>query len=380
MKFVGKRIFTLLAVGLFLFGCAARQPVQPIPEFTLTPFDANEYDSAVDNFLIILDASSSMDDSYKGNKKFIVAREIVKRMNNTLPEFNQNAGLRSFGHSPLVSKELTVRFYGMQPYSTTSLDEKLDLITEPGGSSPMHAAMTAAGQDLMGVSGKTAVLIISDGQERHGLGSDKTMKTVQALKDQLGDGACFYPIFVGDDADGMILMDEIARVGRCGFVSNADTLLTDRGMAQFVEDVFLTKKVVAEVVAPPEVIVVAPPRVIEGLNERGAWVVDEAYFDFDKSVIKPGAFDFLDKIVRILKERPELFVKIQGHTDSVGTRAYNDALSMRRAKAVEAYLTERGIDGNRLACEGFAFTKPVASNATVKGRALNRRVELYPAE
>jgi len=206
------------------------------------------------------------------------------------------------------------------------------------------------------------------------------MKTVQALKDQLGDGACFYPIFIGDNADGMILMDEIARVGKCGFVSNGDTLLTDRGMAQFVEDVFLTKKVVAEVVTPPAVVVVAPPRVIEGLNERGAWVVDEAYFEFDKSVVKPGAFDFLDKIVSILKERPELFVKIQGHTDSVGTRAYNDALSMRRARAVEAYLTERGIDGNRLSCEGFAFTKPVASNSTDKGRALNRRVELYPVE
>jgi len=380
MKLFSKRIFTLLTVALFLFGCASRQPVQPIPEFTLTPFDANEYDSAVDNFLIILDASSSMDDPYNGNKKFIVAREIVKRMNHTLPELDQNAGLRSFGHSPLVSKELTVRFYGMQPYSTTALDEKLELITEPGGSSPMHAAITAAGEDLKGFSGKTAVLIISDGQERHGMGSDKTMKTVQALKDQLGDGACFYPIFIGDNADGMILMDEIARVGKCGFVSNGDTLLTDRGMAQFVEDVFLTKKVVAEVVTPPAVVVVAPPRVIEGLNERGAWVVDEAYFEFDKSVVKPGAFDFLDKIVSILKERPELFVKIQGHTDSVGTRAYNDALSMRRARAVEAYLTERGIDGNRLSCEGFAFTKPVASNSTDNGRALNRRVELYPVE
>lgn len=82
-------------------------------------------------------------------------------------------------------------------------------------------------------------------------------------------------------------------------------------------------------------------------------------------------------IVRTLKDRPELFVNIQGHTDNIGTKVYNDALSMRRAKAVKAYLTERGIDGSRLSCEGFGFTKSVASNATKKGRALNRRVELH---
>jgi len=178
MIFFSKRFFTLLAIALFLFGCAGRQPVQSIPEFTLTPFDSNEYDSAVDNFLIIFDASSSMDDPYNGNNKFIVAREIVKRINQTLPEFNQNAGLRSFGHSPFLSMKLTVLFYGMEPYSTKALDEKLPLITEPGGYSPMYAALTAAGQDLMGVSGKTAVIIISDGQERQGLGSERTLKTL----------------------------------------------------------------------------------------------------------------------------------------------------------------------------------------------------------
>jgi len=62
-----------------------------------------EYVSSVDNYLIILDASSSMDDTYNGNKKFTVAREIVKRLGQTLPELGQNAGLRSFGHNQQVS-------------------------------------------------------------------------------------------------------------------------------------------------------------------------------------------------------------------------------------------------------------------------------------
>ena len=107
-------------------------------------------------------------------------------------------------------------------------------------------------------------------------------------------------------------------------------------------------------------------------------MVDEAYFDFDKIIIKPAGFEFLDKVASVLNSRPELFVKIQGHTDSIGTREYNDVLSLGRAEAVKAYLMNQGIDKNRLSCEGFAFTKPVASNKTAEGRALNRRVELYP--
>ena len=107
-------------------------------------------------------------------------------------------------------------------------------------------------------------------------------------------------------------------------------------------------------------------------------MVDEAYFDFDKIIIKPAGFDFLDKVVSVLKSRPELFVKIQGHTDSIGTKAYNDVLSLKRANAVKTYLMDKGIDKNRLSSEGFGLSKPVESNKTDKGRALNRRVELYP--
>ncbi len=76
----------------------------------------------------------------------------------------------------------------------------------------------------------------------------------------------------------------------------------------------------------------------------------------------------------------EVSAKIQGHTDSVGTKAYNDALAVKRALAVKSYLTGKGIDENRLICKGFGFSKPAASNKTDKGRALNRRVEIYPSK
>jgi len=124
--------------------------------------------------------------------------------------------------------------------------------------------------------------------------------------------------------------------------------------------------------------VLQPAWPISDLSTQGAWRVDEAYFDFNKAVVKPKAFDFLDRIVGLLKSHPGLFVNIYGHTDSVGTEAYNTVLSLRRANAVKAYLTDRGIDENRLYCKGFDFSNPVAPNKTIEGRALNRRVELYP--
>ncbi|MFN2359197.1 MAG: OmpA family protein [Desulfotignum sp.] len=380
MKFFGTRFILPLIAATFLFGCAAREPVQPIPAFTPTPFDANEWVSSVDNLLIILDASSSMDKTYAGNKKFAIANEIVKRLGHTLPELDQNAGLRSFGHSPKVSDKNTVLSYGMEKYTQKGLDEKMGLISSAGGTSAMHEALTAAGQDLENYAGKTAVVIISDAQPEFGLESPITLNAAQALKDQKGADICFYPVFVGDDEKGMALMENLADIGQCGFSTTSDKLLTGDGMGLFVQDAFLDKKPVAAAPAPKEKEVVkeAAPAPIEGLDAKGAWRVDEAYFDFDKATVKPAAFDFLDKIVNVLKSRPELSVNIHGYTDNVGTKAYNDVLSLKRANAVKTYLTNRGIDQNRLFCQGFGSSDPAASNKTAEGRALNRRVELIP--
>ena len=77
-----------------------------------------------------------------------------------------------------------------------------------------------------------------------------------------------------------------------------------------------------------------------------------------------------------MKDYPDLKVVIEGHTDSVGTKAYNKNLSQERADAVKNYMVEKnGIDSNRIATEGFGEEKPIADNATAEGRAQNRRVE-----
>ena len=106
-------------------------------------------------------------------------------------------------------------------------------------------------------------------------------------------------------------------------------------------------------------------------------------FDFDKSTLRPDAIATLDEAIEVLRKYPELRVEVAGHTDSIGTDAYNQGLSERRAQAVYDYLTSNGIDQGRLVGPvGFGESRPIAPNQNPdgsdnpEGRAQNRRTEL----
>jgi len=102
----------------------------------------------------------------------------------------------------------------------------------------------------------------------------------------------------------------------------------------------------------------------------------DVLFDFDKSVIKPAGRTQLDSLVsQISGLNLEVVIAI-GHTDSIGSAAYNQKLSVRRAESIKAYLTSKGVPANRIYTEGKGEKQPVASNKTKDGRAKNRRVEI----
>ena len=102
----------------------------------------------------------------------------------------------------------------------------------------------------------------------------------------------------------------------------------------------------------------------------------DAFFDFDKSVLKAEGKAKLDDLVGKVKGINLEVIIAVGHTDSVGTDAYNQKLSVRRADAVKAYLVSKGIEKNRVYTEGKGEKQPVADNKTSAGRAKNRRVEI----
>ena len=102
----------------------------------------------------------------------------------------------------------------------------------------------------------------------------------------------------------------------------------------------------------------------------------DAFFDFNKSVIKPEGKAKLDDLVGKIKDINLEVIIAVGHTDSVGSDAYNQKLSVRRSEAVKAYLVSKGIEKNRVYTEGKGEKQPVADNKTAEGRAKNRRVEI----
>lgn len=122
---------------------------------------------------------------------------------------------------------------------------------------------------------------------------------------------------------------------------------------------------------PPAAQAPSPPPVV-----KKKLILRSVHFDFDKSNIRPDAVPVLDEAVETLKAEGGIAVIVDGHTDSVGSEAYNQRLSQRRADAVRQYLVQHGIPSGRVTSEGFGESRPVASNDTEDGRAQNRRVEL----
>ena len=112
-------------------------------------------------------------------------------------------------------------------------------------------------------------------------------------------------------------------------------------------------------------------------TDRGmVLTLGDVLFDTGRAELKDGALRTVDQLVAFLKENPERTLAIEGYTDSVGSEAFNQSLSLRRAEAVKTSLTQRGVDASRVSAQGLGEASPVGSNTTAEGRQRNRRVEI----
>ncbi|MDO9278642.1 MAG: OmpA family protein [Polaromonas sp.] len=141
------------------------------------------------------------------------------------------------------------------------------------------------------------------------------------------------------------------------------------------------------VVAPPAPRAAAPapapapvakpaPAVVPAVAATKVTYAADAFFDFDKSALKPEGRAKLDDLIGKIKGINLEVIIAVGHTDSIGSNAYNQKLSVKRSESVKAYLVSKGIEKNRVYTEGKGETQPVADNKTSEGRAKNRRVEI----
>jgi outer membrane protein OmpA-like peptidoglycan-associated protein len=100
-------------------------------------------------------------------------------------------------------------------------------------------------------------------------------------------------------------------------------------------------------------------------------------FETGKAVVKPEGQVFLNKLARVLRDKPQATVLVEGHTDSVGSAPMNQGLSEKRALSVRQALIDRGVPASRISARGLGMTQPVGDNSTPEGRASNRRTEIF---
>jgi len=350
------KIFGVVVLGAFLTSFVSKSS-QAAGAFTCTGDNLNpkvmsgELVKKVDNFLVLLDASSTMADKTKSGRhedetKLPLARDLIKCMNETIPDIAMNGGMRAFGPYH-VEKGL---IYGMTGYTKAGLSETVVSVDKTGGTTPISDSIQWARKDLQMTTGKTAVILFSDGMNSM---TGDPIAEAEGMKLQFGKDICIYTVLLGNDPGGKANMDGIAKASECGLATDATAIIDVNGMTDFVTKIFLAK----------------------GKMKERVSITLHVEFDFDKDSVRPEYHSDIKEVANFLKAYPKATAVLEGHTDGTGTDEYNLNLSKKRADSIKKYLVEKfGIRASRISTRGYGESQPVATNNTKEGRQQNRRV------
>ncbi len=411
--------FSLMISLSLLAGCLQLQPTFVPHHVNLEEeFQMGKYVPKIKNFFIILDASSSMSVSYAGkgdgeDSKLTVAKDFIRHMNNTMPAMEVNGVLQTFGRGIEIPMQQTETVYGRTAYSRSGLEQSLNRINFLAeGNSPAGLAIRETSDTIGSIKGTNAIIFISDGE--HLVEGDPLAK-VRDMENRYGDWTCFYTVWIGNNPEGKLFMEKLAAEMDCGFSKSVDEIASNEDMINFVKQVFLTTDIDSDKDGVSDSLDKCPDTPIgvdvdesgcsrvtridsdgDGffddvdecpdtpvgaiVDDRGCWVVKGVQFDYKKWNVKPQFNSNLENIENILKKNSELKIRIEGHTDDIGSKKYNRDLSSKRAKAIKDYLVGKGIEPSRITTKGLGYAQPIADNDTPKGRALNRRAEIIPVK
>jgi outer membrane protein OmpA-like peptidoglycan-associated protein len=379
MRRIGYGLIFLLMFCVLFTGCATFKPVDLNPRIK-----SGDLVQKTDNFIVLFDKSASMNELHHKRQfvdnptRLIYGKDTTKNMIATIPEIPLNAGLRTFW------EEQTVLIYGMTPLVKEDYTKTVNTIEFPNGRTDIGKAITAAGNDLRGAKGNSALIIVSDFdmspiegdiKNKADISNQVVIDAISRVNADYGDRLCVYAIQLGYTQDGKYLSEQIVQNVKGGYNVNADKLVTPTAMAAFVEKVISGNcdRYQQYVAKPKEKIVVVAT---EPIAQEAIVVVEEkvvilafedVHFDFDKSTLKPEAKAILKRNVQMLKDNPKARVRIAGYTSASGTPDYNMSLSERRANAVQEYLIDEGIiTPERLSTIGYGETDPAMYEAAPK--------------
>jgi outer membrane protein OmpA-like peptidoglycan-associated protein len=374
MRRIGYGFIFLLMFCILFIGCATFKPVDLNPQIR-----SGQLVQKTDNVIVLFDKSASMSNLHgKVNvneaTRLYHAKNATENMIATIPEIRLNAGFRTFW------SEETALLYGMKPLVKEDYTKAINSIDNAYGRTPMAKAITAAGNDLRGAAGNSAIIIVSDFSDLPGIDDirpEAVMAAITKVNEEYGDKLCVYAIQIGYVPDGKELSEQIVQNVAGGYTVNADRLVKPAAMGAFVERVIAGnclryKQLAAEprerfIIVPDEPM--AEEKIVAAVAEKKVVILtfEDVHFDFDKSTLKPEAQARLKRDIQLLKDNPNAKVRIAGYTSAAGTMAYNQALSERRAKAVQEYLINEGIiTPDRLSTIGYGETDPAMYEASPK--------------
>jgi OOP family OmpA-OmpF porin len=304
-----------------------------------------------------------------------------------MPDGNYQSGNILFGG---FDREST----GMARFDRSRLAESARNASFLAGTSPIYSIFEVEVQEAIGGGdGKAAIVLVSDGLGTDYAGRSEGLneRTVAAARDVVASRSgqtCFHTVQVGQDPAGTALLQGISGVSSCGSFRNASSLGTASALQAFSREVYLGGAASAPSASTtgqdsdgdgvPDATDECPGTLRGArVDRRGCWTLKKLEFAVNGSAIDAAHSASLQEDADVLAANPEVRVRIDGHTDSDGSAAYNQRLSEERAKTVRDYLVnERGIEASRIEVKGFGESQPIAPNDSAANKARNRRVEI----
>lgn len=309
----------------------------------------------VDNFILFVDQSGSMAMKHDnlGKDKIDLALDTIDAMTKAIPELDYTSGVFMFAPFNVQCPPKTFSQTGVQA-AADAVPTDYDIFNRK---TPLGNGLMDIDPVIAGFSGKTALIIFTDGDSN--IGADPVAQA-KALYAKYGDKLCIHVVSYADTARGQMIIDEIRALSSCTVVADAASLMAPGAMDAYAKEVFYT-----EGAAPAPVVPMAKETITFSLH-----------FGFDKYEITDEMIPVLEQAKMILDEDAKATYEIAGHTDSTGAEAYNQGLSERRAASVKNWLVANGVSASRLEAKGYGENNPKYDNNTKEGRKLNRRVEI----